>query len=77
MTTLHHTFLRRVSKKTPAVTSFLLTMPAAPPCPVTQVDVDAIIKDVDLDHDGRINYDEFCSCMHAKEQVRLRGHRTV
>ena len=33
-------------------------------------DVDRILRDIDTDHDGRINYQEFCNC------VRMRMVRT-
>ncbi len=32
-------------------------------CPPPQVDVDSILRDIDSDHDGRINYEEFCNCL--------------
>jgi hypothetical protein len=38
---------------------------------LSQVDVEGILQDVDTDHDGRINYEEFCNCM------RVRAVRTL
>ncbi|GAX73140.1 hypothetical protein CEUSTIGMA_g593.t1 [Chlamydomonas eustigma] len=31
-----------------------------------KVNVKAILRDVDTDHDGRINYEEFCNCMRVR-----------
>lgn len=38
-------------------------------CPHLQVDLDEILREVDQDHDGRINYDEFCTCFRKHEDV--------
>ncbi len=32
------------------------------------VDIEGVLRDVDTDHDGRINYEEFCNCMRVRAE---------